>query len=432
MKKVDLCLKNGKIPTSNSLVEAGIAIDEGKIVSISKKSSLPDSEETIDVEGKLILPGVVDTHVHFRDPGFPEKEDFSTGSKAAAAGGVTTVCDMPNTSPKTDSREKFREKKAIGDKKSYIDFGLHGMFTSAIKEGKKLLEEGAVSLKLYPEICDDSKISEVSDEQAIITIHPEDPTFLSEGQNSGDVDDFVESRPDKAEVSEIFRILSMVSNFQPHFCHITTEESLSVITRAKSDKGISCEVTPHHLFLDRSHLRKFGPIAKTYPPVRSEFDREKLLSGLEMGLIDIVATDHAPHTLEGKEKDMIKAPPGIAGIETSLPLLFTLVEKGKLSLSRLIESMCLEPARIFGLKNENGIQKGVLKPGADADIVVLNQNKTWKIKGKDLHGKTKFTPFEGRKVNGKPELTLVRGEKVYQKGKIVGEKGNGKFIPRRT
>ncbi len=430
MKKVDLCLKNGKIPTKNSLVEGSVAIDDGKIVSISKKSSLPDSDETIDVEGKLILPGIVDPHVHFRDPGYPEKENFSTGSKAAAAGGVTTVCDMPNTSPQTDSREKFREKKAIGDKKSYIDFGLHGMLTSSIEEGEKLLEDGAVSLKLYPEICDDSIISEITNEEGIITIHPEDTSFLNE-EDSGDVDDFIASRPDKAEVSEIFKILSTVSNIQPHFCHITTEESLNTIAKAKCDKNVSCEVTPHHLFLDRSHLREYGTIAKTYPPVRSELDKEKLISGLEKGLIDIIATDHAPHTREEKEKGMIEAPPGIAGIETSLPLIFTLVKEGKLSLSRLIESMCLYPARIFGLRNENNVPKGVLTPGADADIVVLNQNKTWEIKGKNLHGKTKFTPFEGEKVKGKPELTLVRGEKVYKKGKILGEKGYGKFFPRK-
>ncbi len=432
MKKVDLCLENCKIIAHNSLVEASVAIDEGKIESISKKPSLPDSYETIDLKGKLVLPGIVDVHVHFRDPGYTEKEDFSTGSRAAVAGGVTTVCDMPNTSPRTDTSEKFREKRKIAEKKAYVDFGLHGMLSSSIEEGKKLLNEGAVSLKLYPDVCDDSNFSEIDDDQSIITVHPEDPSFLNETLDSKDVDGFISARPDKAEVSEISKILSMVTKVQPHFCHITTEKSLDIISKAKGGKDISCEVTPHHLFLDRSHLREYGTMAKTYPPLRSELDKEKLLFGLKKGLIDVIATDHAPHTREEKNNDMNEAPPGIAGIETSLPLIFTLVKEGKLSLFNLVESMCLNPARIFGLRNENNIQKGVLTPGADADIVVLNQNKTWKIKGKNLHGKTKFTPFEGKKVEGKPELTLVRGEKIYRKGKILGEKGYGKFISRRT
>lgn len=429
MKKVDLCIEKGKIPTHDSLIEAGLAIDDGKIVSISKSSSLPKADETIDVDGKLILPGIVDSHVHFRDPGLLEKEDFSTGSKAAIAGGVTTVCDMPNTSPPTTNLERFREKKKIGNKKSYADFALHGMLTSSVSLGKELLDEGAVSLKLYPERCDDSIISKITNGESMVTIHPEDPSFLSEVESFENVDDFIESRPEKAEVSEIFKVLSLISNVQSHFCHITTEESLNTISEAKYSKNISCEVTPHHLFLDRSHLRKHGTIAKTYPPLRSKQDRQKLLSGLRKGLIDIVATDHAPHTREEKEKDMRNAPPGMVGVETSLPLLFTLVKKGEISLYRLVESMCLYPARIFDLKNENGVQKGVLKPGADADIVVLNQDETWKIKGEKLHGKTKFTPFEGKKVEGKPELTLIRGEKVYEKGKILGENGYGKFIP---
>lgn len=431
MRKVEFCLENGKVPVGNNLVEAGIAVDGGKIVSVSKKSSLPKAEETVDVKGSLILPGVVDPHVHFRDPGFTEKEDFYSGSKAAVAGGVTTVCDMPNTSPETKDREKFNEKKKLGEDKSLLDFGLHGMLTSNSGNSEELLERGAVSLKLYPEKCEESNVSKIRGEGNILTVHPEDPAFLSKIGQDGDVDDFLEARPKKAESSEIYKILSMVSNFQPHFCHVTNEKSIEIIGDAKRDRTVTCEVTPHHLLLDDNDFRKQGSHLKIYPPLRPERDRKKMIQALRAGLIDMVATDHAPHTKEEKEKDIPNASAGIAGIETSLPLLFTLATEGKLSLFRLIEAMCEYPARIFGLRNENGIQKGVLKPGADADITVLNQNKEWEIKGEKLHGKTKFTPFEGEKVKGKPELTLVRGKKVYEKGKIVGEKGHGKFIPRR-
>lgn len=433
MGKVDLCLKDAKIPNEDSIQEAGIAIDEGKIVSISKSSQLPKAENVIDLDGKLLLPGIVDPHVHFREPGFTHKEDFYTGSKAALAGGVTTACEMPNTSPRTDSVKRFKKKKKTAESKSYIDFGLHALLTDSSEEGEKLLEEGATSLKLYPELTDDSNISAFKDKSTIITVHPENPFFLGEVEDTeNSVENFIQSRPEKAESSEILNILSYVSKPYLHFCHVTTQEAINIVGREKRKGNISCEVTPHHLLLDLSNLREQGSVAKTYPPIRSPKNKKSLLKALENGIIDIVATDHAPHTKEEKQKGIMESPPGIAGIETSLPLIFTLVRKGKLSLNRMIEAMCSYPAKIFGLYNENGVQKGTLKPGADADIVVIDQNKKWKIKGKNLHGKTKFTPFEGLEVEGKPYLTIVRGEIMYENNEIVGEKGYGKFIPRKS
>ncbi len=430
MSTVDLCLRNAKIPSEKGVSEAGVAVDDGKIVTISKDSLLPEASQDIDLEGSLLLPGVVDTHVHFREPGLTHKEDFSTGSKAALAGGVTTVCDMPNTSPQTDTLENFVEKKEIAEEKSLVDFGLHGMLTDSIEEANKMVEAGAVSLKLYPELEDDSTISEI-DSKAICTVHPEDPSMLQECESEKkDVDSFLNSRPAEAENSEVNRVLSLTSRPHVHFCHVSSQRSLGSVARERDKSGLTCEVTPHHLLLDKSHLREFGPVAKTYPPLRTEEDRQALLKGLKSGKIDIVATDHAPHTEEEKEENMVDALPGIAGVETSLPLLFTLVKEGKISLNRLIEVMCSSPARIFGLCNDEGIPKGSMVPGADADFVALDQNRKWEIKGERLHGKTKFTPFEGREVTGKPFLTLVRGEVMYKEGEIVGKRGKGKFIPR--
>lgn len=413
-------------------MEAGIAIDSGKIVSISKNSLLPESSDTIDLDGCLLLPGIVDVHVHFREPGLTHKEDFSTGSKAALAGGVTTVCDMPNTSPQTGSLDNFLEKKEIAERKSLVDFGLHGMLTDSIEEDNKMLEAGAASLKLYPELEKDSNISKIEDEKAICTVHPEDPFMLQETDfDEKGVDAFLNSRPVEAEASEINRILSLTSRPHIHFCHVTTQNSLDLISRGKNRSNLTCEVSPHHLFLDKSHLRELGTISKTYPPLRLKEDRLALLNGLKSGAVDMVATDHAPHTKEEKERSMIEAPPGIAGVETSLPLLFTLVEKGRISLNRLVEVICRSPARVFDLCNEEGIPKGSMVPGADADLVALDQNREWKIEGEKLHGKTKFTPFEGREVIGKPFLTLVRGEVMYEEGEIIGKEGKGKFIPRK-
>lgn len=431
LNTVDLCIRNAKIPSKKGVVEAGVAIESGKIVTISKNSLLPEATRTIDLEGSLLLPGIVDPHVHFREPGLTYKEDFSTGSKAALAGGVTTVCDMPNTLPRTDSLENFVEKRDIAKKKSLVDFGLHGMLTDSIEEGKRMLGEGAVSLKLYPELQDDSNVPRIEDKKAICTVHPEDPSMLQEPESGEEgIDDFLVSRPEGAEVSEINRILSFPQRPHIHFCHVTTRKSLDLISREKNRSSLTCEVTPHHLLLDRSHIRELGTVAKVYPPLRSEDDRLALLEGLNSGTVDIVATDHAPHTEEEKNKGVIEAPPGIAGIETSLPLLFTLVKKGKLSLNRLVEVMCRSPGRIFGLCNDEGIPKGSMVSGADADFVALDQDQEWEIKGDNLHGKTKFTPFEGKEVTGKPFLTLVRGEVMYEEGEIVGKEGKGSFIPR--
>ncbi len=428
MEKIDLCIENGRIFSGGKLVEAGIGIDDGKIVSVSKKSSLPKAEEKIDAEKNLVMPGVVDVHVHFRDPGRTDKEDFYTGSRAAAAGGVTTVCDMPNTSPETVGKEEFIEKKKIASRKSLIDFGLHGMLTSSIEDGEELLDMGASSLKLFPDSHDDSLIGSFDNPQNMITIHPEDSMFLKSEENISEVSEFLDTRPEIAEVSEVLKSLSYSSSSKIHFCHVTNQDSIRIINKAKQDRKVTSEVTPHHLLLNKMDVFDQGSFAKMNPPLRREIDRKRLLKSLKNGLVDIVATDHAPHTREEKEKDIGEAPPGVPGVETSLPLMFNLVKKDKLSLSRLIEAMCEKPAKIFNLTNEKGVYKGLIKPGADADLTILDHKKEWEINGENLHGKTKFTPFEGKKVIGKPALTMVRGNKIYEKDKIIGEKGNGKFI----
>lgn len=430
MSSVDLCIRNAKIPRDGSPVKAGVAIEDGKIHSVSKGPGLPEADEEIDLGGSVLLPGVVDPHVHFRDPGLTHKEDFASGSRAAAAGGVTTVCDMPNTSPPTDSPKTFEEKREIAEKKSHVDFGLHGMVSDSAQESRKLADAGAVSLKLYPERCPEDVISSFSGGDFLLTVHPEDPELLSEMEESGDgVDAFLSSRPREAEISEIEKILGMASDLDVHFCHVTLGDSLDLITPARAGNGATCEVTPHHLLLDESSLREKGAVSKVHPPLRTPGDRRALVKALEDGRIDIVATDHAPHTREEKDRGMREAPPGLVGVETSLPLIFSLVQEGKLSLSRLVESMCRRPAEIFGLRNEEGILKGRIQEGADADLVAVDQDRRWEIEGDDLHGRTKFTPFDGREVTGKPFLTLVRGKIVYREGEILGGRGHGRFVP---
>ncbi len=432
LSNADLSLINAKVYRNGDLLNAGVTIENGKIKKVAKIPNLPKADKVIDLEGSILLPGVVDPHVHFREPGLTHKENFYTGSKAAAAGGVTTICDMPNTVPPTDTSDRFSEKKNIGKSRSIVDFGLHGMFTENIEEGREMLESGAVSLKLYSDNWTDFSESDLDIEDFVLTVHPENPEFFKSFDSSKDkVEAFLESRPRRAETMAIKDIIRASDDFHKHFCHVTVSESVDLLREKKSVKNISSEVTPHHLLLDRSDLEEYGSIAKMYPPLRRGRDRKSLLNALSDGVIDMVATDHAPHAREEKERGLEEAPGGVAGIETSLPLMFTLFRKGEISLQRMVEAMCFVPAEIFGLSNENGILKGRIQRGADADLVAIDQNKEWKIRGEDLHGKTGFTPFEGREVVGEPFLTLIRGEIVYKDGEILGNEGYGQFVPSR-
>ena len=426
---------NAKIPYKNSLLEGGVAVDRGKIVSISKGPCLPKADVKKDLKGMLLLPGVVDVHVHFRDPGLTWKGDFITESKAATAGGVTTVCDMPNTIPPTNSLMAFEEKVKIGNCKSHVDFSLHAALPDSFKEGSKIMRAGALSFnigEIHSEIEKTSNIRSFLKLNLTISAHPEDPRKFKkfEFQRVG-IGRFIRYRHKLAEISAVSHLLRLTRRVHLHFCHVSTRGSVDLIAKEKKRRvKVTCEVTPHHVLLSLTHLRRLGPITKTYPPLRSAADRFAVLKALRDGVIDIVATDHAPHSLKEKERNIWEAPSGIVGVETSLPLMYTLVEKRELSLFRLVDAMCTSPAKIFGICNEFGVLKGTIDLGADADFVVLDHKKKWKIRGEELHGKTKFTPFEGYRVVGKPFLTVVRGEIVFEDGKIVGKPGHGRFVPR--
>ncbi len=433
MGAVDLCLENVKIPYRGLLVEAGVAIDNGKIAAVQRKR-LPPADKKVNLRGSLLLPGIVDAHVHFRDPGLTWKEDFASGSRAAAAGGVTTVCDMPNCVPPTNSLKRFKEKIKIAKSKSCVDFGLHALLPDDLDEGTKLAKAGAASFKVYTESQGDSEIPNFLGLNLTISAHAEDPVVLKKFKPQGkSIKEFIRCRPKLAEISEIARLLRLLYDAPLHLCHVTTSESINLIAKAKRTGKVTCEATPHHLLLSSIHLRKLGPFAQTLPPLRSPADRLAIFRALRSGTIDIVVSDHAPHALKEKKKGKMniwESPPGIAGVETSLPLIYTLVRKRRLSIFRLVEAMCTMPAKIFGLRGKSGMLKGIIKPGADADFVALNQKEKWKIKGEELHGKTKFTPFEGYRVIGKPFMTLVRGEVVFEDGEVIGKDGYGRFIPR--
>jgi dihydroorotase len=421
---IDLCLKHCKLsPGSN---ECNIGIQESKIIVISKEQVIADNY--LDLKGNLVLPGLIDTHVHLRDPGMTYKEDFRTGTMAAAAGGFTTVLDMPNTDPPTNTVSNFKEKMKIGRKKSMVDFGLHAG-VSDLNEIRGLSKLSPASFKIFMDLYDPSflleafqKINGVS-RQGIITVHAEDPTITQQctknlKKETNRPEAYALARPPLAEEIAVGAAISLSEQFQQpvHFCHLSTPISLELVAQAKrSGIPVTNEVTPHHLFLDASYLKKYGTKAKTNPPLR---DKTNKLKFENLKFVDIIGTDHAPHTIEEKENDIWNAPPGIPGLETILPLLLTQVNKGSLAWDDIKRLLCENPARIFNIKN-----KGHIKVGMDADLVVVDLQRKETIDPDKFYSKAHYTPFKDFKVQGIPTMTLVRGRIVMEEGEIFKNKG---------
>jgi len=424
---LDLCITNCKLEIGAE--EVCLGINNEKIVSIKKLPS--KAHETIDLRGKLILPGLIDAHVHFRDPGLTIKEDFSTGSAAAAAGGFTTVMDMPNTIPPTNTPQDFREKMGIASRKSLVDFGLHAGVADLSNMGK-LAKLRPASFKIFMDLVDDdflmdafSKINGVSGDH-LISLHAEDPQlvnqFTHEMKMKGSSPElYAEARPPQAEIEAIVSAISLGNKFDQkiHFCHVSTRKSLKLINEAKkAGSKITSEITPHHLFLDSGCLKTYGNRTKTNPPLR---DNENRLQVNDLNYIDIIGTDHAPHTLDEKKKDVWNAPPGIPGLETVLPLLLTQLNQGKIALGDIKRLLCETPAKIFNIPH-----KGFIREGMDADLVVVDLKKESVIDPAIFQSKAKYSPFEGFHVQGVPVMTMVRGKLVMQDGEIL--KNQGKFV----
>lgn len=424
---LDLCLINCKLDINSFNVCLGIK--KGLIVSIKKLPSAAD--ETIDLKGKIVLPGLIDAHVHFRDPGLTHKENFQTGSASAAAGGFTTVMDMPNTFPPTNTPQAYIEKVEIASKKSLVDFGVHAGVAD-LADIKELAKLKPASFKIFMDMVDHdflmeafSKIKRVAPD-CLISLHAEDKKIVRHctemmKEKGSDPILYALARPPKAEIEAVQKALSLAGKYDQkiHFCHVSTVKSLKMIKKAQTTGlNITAEITPHHLFLDAKYFKRFGNLAKTNPPLR---DEKNCLNMNNLTEIDIIGTDHAPHTIEEKNKNLWDAPPGVPGLETALPLLLTQVNQGVISLDDIKRLFCEKPAKIFNIPNKGAISKGM-----DADLVVLDLEKKGVIDPDNFKSKSKYSPFEGFNYKGLPVMTLVRGQKVMDHGKIL--KTHGKFI----
>ena len=435
----DLKVINGHLVLLDRIEEGDLIINDGLITAILKPglSASEQAREIIDAKNHIVLPGLVDVHVHFRDPGFPEKEDFASGSLAAAAGGITTIADMPNTNPPTTTPQRLEDKIHRAEEKCRVDFTFHGgpywsedpiknsdgtlksSEESLVEMAKELLDLGVISFKIYMPHQESPSIPHLAPLGQILTIHAEDPAKLFE-PTDGSSFAFLASHPPEAEISALATLLEKPPSCGLHICHISTAAGFRRVLAAQH-RGInvSTEVTPHHLLLTVKDLAEVGPIAKCYPPLRSTKDTEALLNACFAEQINIIATDHAPHTAAektGSDADFASAPGGIIGVETAFPLLYTkLIHQAEMKLPQLVKMMGYHPAYRFGIRNSNWIEKGQLAVGADADLVLFDPKTADTIQGDKLHSKSPLTPFEGWKVQGQIRQTLLRGKTIYNR-----------------
>ncbi|SFG27255.1 dihydroorotase [Lachnospiraceae bacterium C7] len=424
-----ILIKNGRVIDPLNKIDGimDILVKDGKIVEVAEhidEDKCHDTFEVIDANGKIVAPGLVDVHVHFRDPGLTYKEDIHTGSSAAACGGFTTVVCMANTKPSIDSAEILtdlinREKelpinvlntanvtkkmqgKELTDFKALKDAGAIGLTDDGvpIKEESLLVE----AFKKAKEL------------DLPISLHEEDPELIgSSGVNQGKISEKIGvlGAPAVAEHTLVARdcMLALEIGNKIDIQHISSGVSVAMVALAKKlGANVFAEVTPQHISLTEEAVLEKGTFAKVNPPIRTEEDRVALIEGLKSGAIDMIATDHAPHSKDEKTKSIHEAPSGMIGLETSLALCITnLVKKDHLTISELIEKMALNPAKFYNL------DCGHLSKGANADIVIFDENEQWVVSEDSFHSKASNSPFIGNKVYGKVKYTICNGKVVYR------------------
>jgi len=412
-----MILKNCRIVTNNRILEGDISIEDGVVKEIRK--DINNGDETIDLKNKIVIGGITDAHVHFRYRD-TKKEGFISGSEAAINGGITYVIDMPNDNPPITTKERFYEKYKEGKEKSKVNIE----FNYGITESNYLdtIEE-ARSYKIFMVesvgdlfIRDYSKLRDILNQDKIFTIHTEHKDVIEENKKRYPLNSWIDHcriRDKRSEIEGIREILRCLEEIERlgdkkphiHFCHISTREGLNLIKEAKErfkNVKITLEVTPHHLYLNMDMAEELKGLGKFNPPLRTKEDNRALMKGLIDGSVDIVATDHAPHTYEEKSRDVRECLSGIPGVETFLPLMLNLVNKRVISLFRLVDLISNKPGRIFHINNR-------LKEGKRANLTVVDLKREITIKGERFKSKSKFTPFENWKVKGVPLYTVVNG-----------------------
>lgn len=417
---MDLVLKNCKLVDKTG--EYYIKINDGKIADISKNPI--KAEKTVDIKSNYILPGFIDPHIHFRDPGLTQKEDFKTGSEAAANGGFTTVIDMPNTLPKTNTYNALKEKIKIATDKSIVNFKLQ-VGHNNLEEMEKMMSLNPVAVKIFMDLESDESLEKIfkdlsilkhtTDYNGIVATHCEKKSIVEEKtaelkqKDENKSIDYTYARPSESEDESVKQAIKLArdNDLHLHICHLSSSKSLSLAKSASKSMSISWEFTPHHLLLDNSAYNIYGTFIKTNPPLR---EKGKSVTIHDLDENSIIGTDHAPHTLEDKTKGVWNSSPGIPNLETVVPLLLTEVNRGNIDLKIIPKILSQNAAKTYGLKN-----KGEIAIGKDADFTVINLKQEGKFNINEFKTKAEYSPFDGWEYKGLPIMTIVNGKIVMDK-----------------
>lgn len=425
-----ILLKNAKSINDNKLIPVNVLVENNKIIKMEENIS-DYADEVIDCQGNLVVPGLIDVHIHLREPGGEHKETIASGTRAAARGGFTTVCSMPNTSPVPDDIDTIHDLHERINKDAVVRVLPYAAITKGLK-GEELTNIAELSKVNVFAFTDDGvgiqtadmmlrAMEEAAKQNKAIVAHCEDNSLIYGGAvHRGNVSERLNlpGIPSTCESVQIARdvLLAEATNCHYHVCHVSTKESVRVIRDAKkAGIHVTAEVSPHHLILNEEDILTDDTNFKMNPPLRGKEDQEALLEGLLDGTIDFIATDHAPHAEDEKAAGMLKAPFGIVGLETAFPLLYThLVKTNKITLQQLVDFLTIKPAEVFKLPY------GKLEVGAIADITLIDLNKESKIDKESFYSKAKNTPFHNWEVSGIPVLTIAEGKIVYEEtGQVV-------------
>jgi dihydroorotase (multifunctional complex type) len=443
---LSLKIVNAKLWLDSGVYEGGLTTDGGVIKVIGKEPNLGAAEMVIDAKGKLVIPGLVDLHVHFREPGYTQKEDFSTGTRAAAAGGVTTVLDEPNNKPVTDSVETLKAKHAMVQSKAYVDYlfdvAVYGDRLEVICEAA---EYGVKSFAFFDELGDKptglentgvllDALNRVKTVDGLALLNCRESDLVIHTMNKlkamgkNKLKNYMNHFPHAAESAGAAKRIQLAQStgVRTHLREVSTAETVDVLRRFKPS-NVTAEARPDHLFLNQGNTANLGPYAQQWTPIRTKRDQVELWKALNEGVVDIIASDHATHTVDEKERgweNIWLSPPGLPAIESMLPLMLTAVHEGKTSLGRVVEACSVNPAKRLGLYP----RKGCLAVGSDADLVIVDLDLERVIRGDESFAKTHWTPYEGWRSIGAPVTTIVCGVPVYHEGSIVAEPGYGCFI----
>ncbi|WP_075502182.1 dihydroorotase [Candidatus Pelagibacter communis] len=425
---LDLIIKNGQCHIDGELINIDIAVKDGKIHKLSDISE--DAKEVIDAKELIVLPGCIDTQTHFREPGSTDTEDLNSGSRAAVAGGITAVFEMPNTNPPTSTKKEFQKKLDLAKNRMYCNYAFY--FGATADNANELADlknlEGCCGIKLFAGsstgnllVADEKDIDTVfKNSSKVVAVHSEDEQILNTNKKlikKGDVHSHPIWRSEECAMSSTRRIVRIAERYnkKAHVLHITTKQEIDFLSQHKGN--ITFEITPQHLTIySPDCYNKLGTYAQMNPPIRDKSHYDRLWYAVKNNLNDTIGSDHAPHLKENKNKEYPNSPSGMPGVQTLMPVMLDHVNNGKLTLNQLISLVCENPVRIFGIKN-----KGFIKEGFDADFTIVDMNKNIKIQNKNIESKCGWSPFNGYTFKGTPVSTIIAGKVKMQDGKILGD-----------